>query len=96
VLCEIFPVLQVSLLETGPCSTVTLFFPPPTSLIRQAAHVLPSSIVLHVLSVLAPKPGWLALCLLELVEGELLLSRRFVIIEWAHRPFLVFPLLRAP
>jgi hypothetical protein len=74
VLCELSPVLQVALLATGPCSIVTVLFPPPTSLVRQAAPVLPSSVVLHVHSVLAPKPRWLVLCLLELVEGELQLS----------------------
>jgi hypothetical protein len=75
VLCELFPVLQVALLATGPCSAVTVLFPPPTLLVTQAAPVLPSSVVLHVCSVLVPKPGWLVLCLLELVEGELQLSQ---------------------
>jgi hypothetical protein len=96
VLCELFPILQVSLLAIGLCSTVVMLFPPPTSLVRQAALVFTSSIVLHVRSVLAPKPGWLVLCFLELVKGELRLSWQSGIIEWAHHLFLVFPLLRAP
>jgi hypothetical protein len=76
VLCELFPVLQVALLATGPCSAVTILFPPPTSLPGQDFLVPTSSIVLYVHSVLVPKPGWLALCLLELIEGGLRLSRR--------------------
>jgi hypothetical protein len=75
VLCELFPVLQVALLETGPCSAVIVIFPPPIFLVRQFSHVLPSSVVLHVHSILAPRPGWLVLCILELVEGELKLSQ---------------------
>jgi hypothetical protein len=74
VLCELFPVLQVALLAIDPSFAVTVIFPPPTSLVRQVAPVLNSSIVLHVCFVLGPKPRWLALCLLELVEGELQLS----------------------
>jgi len=64
VLCESFPKLQVSLLATVP-------FPHPTALSRQYFPVLPPSVVLEVLFVLASKPGWLVLCLLELVEGNL-------------------------
>jgi hypothetical protein len=94
-LCELFPVLQVALLAIGPCFTVTMLFP-STSLVRQVAPILPSTIFLHVCSVLVPKPGWLALCLLELVEGEIRLSRRSCITMWAHRMFLIFPLLMAP
>jgi hypothetical protein len=71
VLCEPFPVLQVYLLATGPCSIVTTFFPHPTSLVGQDFPILPYSVVLQVHSILVSKPGWLALCLLELVEGEL-------------------------
>jgi hypothetical protein len=75
VLCEPFHVLQVSLLEVGPCSAVTMFFPHPTSLVGQAFPIVPYSVVLEVHSILVSKPGWLALCLLELVEGELRLYR---------------------
>jgi hypothetical protein len=71
VLCEPFPVLQVSLLETGPCSVVTVFFLPPTSIPGKSFPILPYSVVLEVRFVLVSKPGWLALCLLELIEGEL-------------------------
>jgi hypothetical protein len=72
---ELFLVFQVSLLATGPCSTVTENFPPPISLVSQVSPMRPFSVALHVRSVLAPKLGWLSLCLLELVEGELRLSR---------------------
>jgi hypothetical protein len=71
VLCEFFPVLQVSLLTTGPFSTVTMLFPHPTSLAGKAFLVLPYSVVLQVRSVFVSKPRCLVLCLLELVEGEL-------------------------
>ena len=63
-LCEPFPVLRVALQATMP-------FLHPTSLLGKAFPILPHSIVLEVLSVLASKLGWLVLCLLELVEGEL-------------------------
>jgi hypothetical protein len=75
VLCEPFPVLQVSLLATGPCSAITVLFPHPTFLVGKSFPVLPYSIVLQVRSILVSKPGLIALCLLELVEGELQLYR---------------------
>jgi hypothetical protein len=46
-------------------------------------------------SILVPKPGWLALFLPELVEGELRLCQRFGGVELAHLPFLVFLLTEA-
>jgi hypothetical protein len=74
VLCEPFPVHQVALLGTGPCSAVTVLFPHPTLLVGKDFPILPYSVVLQVRSVLVSKPGWLALRLLELIEGELQLS----------------------
>jgi hypothetical protein len=68
VLCEPFLVLQVSLLEAIP-------FPHPTSLSRQDFPILPHSVVLEVIFVLASKLGWILLCLLELVEGNLRLDQ---------------------
>jgi hypothetical protein len=84
-LCESFPGLQVALLATMP-------FPDPTSLSGQYFPILPPSVVLEVLFVLASKPGWLALCLLELVKCELRLNQRSGVIVWAHRLFLMFRL----
>jgi hypothetical protein len=90
---ELFLVFQVALPATGPFSVVTGLFPPPISLVIQVSTVRPFFIALHVCSVLAQKLGWLSLCLLELIEGELGLSRQFGITVWAHRLFLIFPLL---
>jgi hypothetical protein len=67
-LCESFPELQVALLATMP-------FPHSTSLLGKYFLILPPSIVLEVLSVLASEPGWLLLCLLELIEGEIRLDQ---------------------
>jgi hypothetical protein len=64
-------VFQVSLLATGPCSAVAGIFPPPIWLVSQVAHVLPFSVALHVRSVLAQKPRFLSLCLIELIEGDI-------------------------
>ena len=87
---------QVTLLATGPCSVVTVLFPPPISLVSQVAPMCPFSVSLHVCSVLVPKLGWLSLCLLELVKGDLRLSQRSGVTMWAHRLFLIFPLVSAP
>jgi hypothetical protein len=64
VICEHFAVLQVTLLATIPFSC-------PTLLSGKYFPILPHSVFLEVLFVLASKPGWLVLCLLELVKGEL-------------------------
>jgi hypothetical protein len=92
VICEPFPVLQVALLATGPYSTVTMLFPHPTSLVGQDFPILSYFVVLEVCSVLVSKPGWLAMCLLELVEGELQLYWSSCVIGWDHCLFLLFQL----
>jgi hypothetical protein len=94
--CELILVIQVALLATGPFSTITGLYPPPISLVSQVTPIMPFSIALPVCSVLAPKPGCLSLSLLDLVKGELRLSRQSVVTVWAHRLFLIFPLLMAP
>ena len=94
--CELFLVFQVALLATGPCSTVTRIFHPPISLVIQDFPILHFFVALHVRSVLAPKPRWLSLCLLELVKGELRLSQLSGVTVWAHHLFLIFLLLTKP
>jgi hypothetical protein len=93
---ELFLVFQVSLLETGPFSAITGLFPPQISLVSQVSPVRSFSVSIHVRSVLAPKLGWLSLCILELVKGKLRISQQYGITVWAHCMFLIFPLLLAP
>jgi hypothetical protein len=69
-------------------------FPHSTSLSGKYFPILPPFVVLKVIYVLASEPGWLVLCLLELVEGKLRLDQRFGAIEWAHWLFLMVFLLR--
>jgi hypothetical protein len=73
--CEPFPVLQVVLLVTDPCDAITMPCPCPTSLSGKDFPILPHSVVLEVHFVLASKPGWLVLCLFEIVEGKLRLDQ---------------------
>jgi hypothetical protein len=70
-------------------------FPHPTPLLGQYFPILPHSIVLEVLSMLASKLGWLVMYLLKIVEGEIKIDQRFGVIKWAHRLFMIFYLSRA-